>query len=169
MKRAMRSRNERGIALMLCLFALLLLTTIGAGLMVMANTETSVNSNYRSSLQAYYASKAGLEEARERLRFGNTYSIAQLPNTIPATSYGANQVGLVYILNTPDSGNDPVAPWDSTNRYFDDEFCSEPFVTGTPPLTTPLVAPSYAGTPCSSTQAPPAGSYTTLTSYRPGL
>lgn len=94
MKSIRSSRNERGIALMMCLFALLLLTTIGAGLMFMANTETSVNYNYRSSIEAYYSSKAGLEEGRERIRFGNAYSIAP-PTIIPSTT---NSGGIIYIL-----------------------------------------------------------------------
>jgi Tfp pilus assembly protein PilX len=50
------------------LFALVLLTGLGLGLMQMTDTETGINSNFRAEMQAYYASKAGLEEARERLR-----------------------------------------------------------------------------------------------------
>lgn len=162
MKSIRSSRNERGIALMMCLFALLLLTTIGAGLMFMANTETSVNYNYRSSIEAYYSSKAGLEEGRERIRFGNAYSIAP-PTIIPSTT---NSGGIIYILNTPTTSDDPVKPWDATNRYFDDELCNEPFLSGTT-STLGFPLPVY-GVPCGSTKAPPSGSYTTATSNDPG-
>jgi len=161
MKRRTGSRNERGIALLLCLFALLLLTTIGAGLMYMANLETSVNYNYRSAMQAYYASKAGLEEARDRIRFGNSYTVAP-PVVMPSTS---NVAGIIYILNTPDSSGDPVKPWDSSNRYFDDELCNEPFFSGT---TNALGFTPVYGVPCGASQAPPSGSYTTVTSNDPG-
>jgi len=126
------AHRERGVAMLLCLFALMILTSIGLGLMYMSNMETGINSNFRSSLDAYYASKAGLEEARDRLRFGfASYSVAP-PTGLPSTS---NPKGVVYILN-PSSGSDPVKPWDATNAYFDDELCQEAFPglgLGTPP------------------------------------
>ena len=117
------ANRERGVAMLLCLFALMILTSIGLGLMYMSNMETGINSNFRSSLDAYYASKAGLEEARDRLRFGFlNYSIA-LPTGLPTT---ANPKGVIYLLN-PTGGSDPVKPWDTTNAYFDDELCQEGF------------------------------------------
>jgi Tfp pilus assembly protein PilX len=41
------STGERGIALIGVLFALLLLTVIGLGMMYSTNMETSINYNYR--------------------------------------------------------------------------------------------------------------------------
>ncbi|PYX64148.1 MAG: hypothetical protein DMG74_14470 [Acidobacteria bacterium] len=41
--------NERGIALLMVLLALLLLSAIGMGMMYMSDTETSINGNYRRS------------------------------------------------------------------------------------------------------------------------
>ena len=67
--------SQRGVAMFICLFALMLLTAVGMALMYAGDTETSINSNFRSAQAAYYAAKAGLEEGRERLRYGNTYSI----------------------------------------------------------------------------------------------
>ena len=121
-KAACPKRGEQGIALMLCLFAVLLLTSIAAGLMFMSNSETSVNSNYRSSIQTYYFAKAGIEEARERMRVGSTNYVAP-PSGLPSTT---NANGIVYILNTQDTSGDSVEPWNGGNRYFDDELCSEP-------------------------------------------
>ena len=60
--------GQEGIALLLCMFSLLLLTGIALGLIYMGDTETRVNDNFRSSQQAYFAARAGLEEARDRMR-----------------------------------------------------------------------------------------------------
>lgn len=136
-----RRKSQRGVAMFICLFALMLLTAIGMALMYAGDTETSINANFRSAQAAYYAAKAGLEEGRERLRYGNTYSIpwggapanllTQLPNTV-------NGLGVVYILN-PQPG-DVIQPWNPANRYFDDQLCHENYVgLGLP--ATPLSMP----------------------------
>ncbi len=158
-------RGERGIAMMMCLFALLLLTTIAMGLMFMANTETTVNANYRVATQAFYGSKAGLEEARERLRFGNSYSITP-PMGIPSAS---NPNGILYILNTQSVSNDSVAPWigSTANRYMDDEMCNEPFFTSSDNSLFSGFTPTI-GVPCDINHVPPSGSYSSFTSFDPG-
>ena len=159
-----RDKNERGIALMLCLFALLLLTTIGLGLMFMANMETSVNYNYRAAQQAYYASKAGLEEARERLRFGNTYSIAP-PTSTPTAG---NATGILYILNTPSASGDDVDPGSSSNAYYDDELCQEQFFTSAGVNSLFSGFSPTIGIPCDTGHLPPSGTFATYTSIDPG-
>jgi Tfp pilus assembly protein PilX len=75
MKYQTRNR-ERGVALFFSIFALLLLTAIGAALIFMASTETSVNSNYRQEQMAYFAAKAGVEEARARMMQSDPTSVA---------------------------------------------------------------------------------------------
>src|SRR5229473_3470562 len=77
-------RKERGMALILVLLTLLLLSAIGLGMMYMSDTETAVNSNYRDTQLAFFAMRAGLEEARDRMR---TNSIAPLP--LPTAMPGA--------------------------------------------------------------------------------
>src|ERR1700751_1501208 len=57
-------KSQRGIAMMVALLALLLLAAIGMGIMFMADTENSVNNNYRDSQKAYFAARAGAEQAR---------------------------------------------------------------------------------------------------------
>jgi Tfp pilus assembly protein PilX len=64
------SLQQRGIALIMALLTLLLLSAIGLSILFMVNTETGVNYNFRSSQQAYYGAKAGVEEGRTRLRGG---------------------------------------------------------------------------------------------------
>jgi len=64
-------KSERGVALFIAIFALLLISVVAMALMVMAGTESSLNSNYKTSVQAFYDAKAGAEEARGRLWAGN--------------------------------------------------------------------------------------------------
>lgn len=113
--------SQRGMALLMCMFALMLLSAVGLGLMFMSDTETSVNYNYRSSQQGYYASKAGLEELRERMRYGNANSITP-PSVMPSS---LSSSGVIYIINS--DGGTAVQPWSSSNAYFDDELCHENF------------------------------------------
>jgi Tfp pilus assembly protein PilX len=136
MKRATGSspaRQERGVALIVALFALLLLSAIAMGMMFMANTEISVNSNYKDGQSAYFASRAGLEEARIRIMndaTGGTPMGVAMPTVAPATmpSAGGGPAGptwgLTYILN-PLAG-EPVQPW-AAGKYMDTQFCKEQY------------------------------------------
>lgn len=115
-----KSNSERGMALILVLFALMLLTAVGLALMYMTTTETGIDNNFRSEQQAYYASKAGLEEARERLRQNAPNAITP-PTVMPSTS---NAAGVIYIIN-PASASESITPWTAGSTYFDDELCHE--------------------------------------------
>ena len=71
----MRKRNSRnpgnkesGIALLIVLMALFLIAAVGMGMIFMANTETSINQNYRDTQTAFFAMRGGLEEMRDRMR-----------------------------------------------------------------------------------------------------
>src|SRR6185312_11418617 len=163
-----QAKSERGMALIVVLFALMLLTAIGLGLMYMTTTETGIDSNFRSEQQAYYASKAGLEEARDRLRYdpcpgcaGAYSNNAQYDITsfnfsapppqpsgwaLPTTAPLANTGSVVYIVNSSGAG-DPVTPWAPNTPYFDDELCHENFtglglVATAPTVPCPQVAPA---------------------------
>src|SRR5512146_3253974 len=108
-----KSNRERGMALIVVLFALMLLTAVGLGLMYMTTTETGIDSNFRSEVQAYYASKAGLEEGRERLRKFAPNAITP-PTLMPSTT---NPGGVIYIIN-PSGPGDSVTPWVAGSTYF---------------------------------------------------
>ena len=49
------------------LFALMLMSVIGLGIMYSNNMETLVNFNYRDKQGAFYSALAGLQEARQRI------------------------------------------------------------------------------------------------------
>jgi hypothetical protein len=130
-----KSNSERGMALILVLFALMLLTAVGLGLMYMTTTETGIDNNFRSEQQAYYASKAGLEEGRERLRKYAPNAITP-PTVMPSTS---NAGGVIYIIN-PASASESITPWVAGSTYFDDELCHENY-SGLGLSSTPLTVP----------------------------
>ena len=113
-------RNERGMALLLVLLTLLLLSAIGLGMMYMSDTETLVNGNYRDTQLAFFAMRAGLEETLDRMR-SNSIAPVTLPTAMPGA---ANSV--LYIIN-PAGATDVVDPKNTANAYFDDEFCHETF------------------------------------------
>jgi len=142
-----RRADERGIALLLALLALLLLSAVGLGMMYMSNTETTINTNYRDSQLAFFAMRAGLEEARDRMRNNATGPLA-LPTTMPATPNS-----ILYVTN-PAGAADVVDPKavgaTSQTPYFDDELCHENF-PGTLLLANPgLNVPCAAGPPAGS-------------------
>ena len=90
--------------MLVALFALLLLSVVGLGMMYSTNMETAINSNYRDKQKAMYAAMAGLQEARDRLR---PYDLTQAvptgrivaPSALPSLSAG----DVIYIIN-PQSG-----------------------------------------------------------------
>jgi hypothetical protein len=64
---AARARDERGIALIIALFATILLTALGVALVLLTTTETMITANYRDSQQTLYAADAGVETAMQDL------------------------------------------------------------------------------------------------------
>lgn len=99
MKRNVKTNNqESGIAMIAALFALLLLTAIAVGMMYMANSETQINANFKSSERAFWGARAGLEEARARLYTGKAGSgdlVALAPAVLPGNA------GSVLYLTRP--------------------------------------------------------------------
>src|SRR5437867_7045014 len=126
--------RERGVALIVTLFALLLLTVIGMGMLVSAGTEGTIHANYRDKQTAQFGAMAGLQEGRDRIQPA-TLNITP-PNDLPSLTNGQ----VIYIIN-PKNG-EIVAPWDAdpTNMYRDTELCQENMLGLTP---TP-------GVPCST-------------------
>ena len=60
-------RNERGIALIVALMSMLLLTALGLGLVMTTMSETMIAGNYRDSSEALYAADAGVERVMQDL------------------------------------------------------------------------------------------------------
>jgi hypothetical protein len=126
MAKTMRNR-ERGMALLLTLFALLLLSAIGLFMVMSSNTETRIDANYGSSLRAYYAARSGLEEVRDRIKYPSS-SPGGLADLLPQDVAG-NPGGVLYVLNP--SPGETVDPAELTSAYFDDDLCHD-YNSGTP-------------------------------------
>ena len=139
-------QGEQGIALLVAVFALLMVTSIAIGMMFLTDTETAVNSNFRDEQTGYYASKAGLEEARDRMRW-NAGTGVTINSSLPSAKPGAAG-GVLYITNP--TGSETVAPWTSTNAYYDDEICKEVSCSGG---SVPPTSGWYASTSSISTYA----------------
>lgn len=117
-----RRRSEQGIALLIAIFVLLLISVVAIALLVSSGTETALGANYRSSSTVYYAALAGLEEARGRLLPKNpNYFGASVIS--PTTSFPLGQT--LYVINRGSSPLENIAPWDSSNSYYDKEYYSE--------------------------------------------
>jgi len=138
-------KSEQGVALFIAIFALLLISVVALALMVMAGTESSLNSNYKSSVQAFYDARAGVEEARGRLWSKHPNSISGL--IIPPAT-GVMPVGQVAYIRNP-AGAEVVDPTDmsAANIYADRQYAAE--WGGNPPTTATMIASLWpqAGVP----------------------
>src|SRR5438874_104947 len=113
-------RSEKGISLMLSIFALVMLTAIAIGMMYMSATETSINSNFKAEETAYFAARAGVEEVRDRMLTTNPNTIsALLPTNLPNVGGG-----VLYIVQNGVTGAN-ITNFASTNPLVDDEFCHD--------------------------------------------
>lgn len=62
-----RLDNEDGTALILALMSMMLLTALGATVMMVSRTETAIANNYRNSQEALYAADAAIERVVQDL------------------------------------------------------------------------------------------------------
>jgi hypothetical protein len=121
--------REKGVALMIAMILLLLITALAFGVIVMSNTENSINTNFKAAETEYFAARAGVEEGRNRL-LPNMTDQNGTPITLVAPflpSAPPDQGGtILYILNgvtlaqvmTPSTTASP-------NPYFDDQLCHD--------------------------------------------
>src|ERR1051326_5335308 len=121
-------KHQRGVAMIVALLCLGLLAAIGTALMFMADTENSVNNNYRDSQKAYFAARAGAETVRMQLTSGGALNTSANALTMPLSLAGT---GIIYVKN-PTSGEsiDPTTAAGNTlaaNPYLDDQLCWEKY------------------------------------------
>jgi hypothetical protein len=117
-------RGETGIALLISIFILLLISVVAIALIVSAGTETSLAGNYRSSTGVYYAALAGIEEIRARLMPKNPNAFVNTdPTFLPAPGTPLAVCSVYYVLNP--LGSETVTPWVAGSTYADTEFGPE--------------------------------------------
>ena len=117
--------SEKGVALLISLFALMLISAVAISLVLMSGTGSAIDSNYRNSAKAFYSAYAGLEEARGRLAPASVRGADSILATLPSPM-GVNpvvQVQVQYILN-PAAGEN-VTPTVAGSAYADNEFGNE--------------------------------------------
>jgi hypothetical protein len=153
-----RKHRERGIALLVAIFVLLLVTAIGAGMILLTNTDLNISSNFRDEQTAFFAAKAGMEEVRDRFRTGSNGSLnASLPANLPG-----NANAFLYVLNP--ANNEADTPWITNgNAYPDTEVCSEITNMGLACAGNPAVPPGggwYTQTTANAAYAPASGPLT---------
>jgi Tfp pilus assembly protein PilX len=57
--------SERGVALVIALLAMLLMSALGMALMLVSDTESAIGGNYRDSVEASYVADAGIERVMQ--------------------------------------------------------------------------------------------------------
>ncbi len=121
-----KRRPQAGAALLIAIFALLLISVVAIALVVSQGTDSALTGNYRTSTSAYYAGIAGLEEGRGRLLWKNAN---YLGNSFPSlfTPGGApyfQVTDVVYLIN-PANGEtvDPTSA--NPAQYPDNEYQTE--------------------------------------------
>ncbi len=157
-------QEERGVALLLTIFGLLLLTAVAAAMMFSSDSETLISLNYRDSQVASYSAFSALQEARDRIhpQFGDLAMAGYLPTNTPD---GGGYV--LYIVNPNTANNETVAsiaPWNyngGNNPYFDQELCQENMFNG-------IVYKGTPGVACTGAAAVPSNACTSVTAAGAG-
>ena len=77
--------SERGVALVIALMAMLLMTALGMALMLVSETESMIGANYRDSVEASYVADAGIERVmQDVLSIPDWNAILASPDNIQA-------------------------------------------------------------------------------------
>jgi hypothetical protein len=113
-----RRRDEAGIALVLALLSLMLLTFLGLGLAATTSTELQIANNYRWSQQAFYNAEAGLEIAKKVLEEADWDVVVPAARTDgggdPLTWWGFSGTGgddTLTPYETPAAGSRDYESW----------------------------------------------------------
>jgi hypothetical protein len=131
-----RQRSQAGVALLIAIFVLMLISVTAIALIISSGTETALAGNYRSSASTYYAALAGIEEARGRLLpsnpdyLGPTLALLGTPLPLGKVLYIRNPLP-GEIVNPTDLGNPSTYP---DNEYVS-EFAGTPYATPTAQFT----------------------------------
>jgi hypothetical protein len=154
-RRRMRRPRESGAAMLIAIFALLLISVVAIALVVSTGTDSSLAGNYRTATTAYYAGVAGLEEGRGRLlwknpdyiNISNSYPNLLSPNGAP--TWSLTQV--LYITN-PASG-ETVDPTSANPANYPDTEYGQEFAWGLSGATVQQI-PSVSPVPSVSLPGP---------------
>ena len=101
--------GERGVALIIALLMLLVISALAASVIFVTNTDVWASGNYRTLIQARYAAEAGAQTAANWLSYTYTApaNTANLNLTVTPVTYNANPV--LLSAQTGVTGNYPDA------------------------------------------------------------
>jgi len=117
--------DERGIALVLALFLMSIMSVLGASMMFLSQTETYASMNYRTMSQARYAAETGIQKASNFLLDSSQYAIpgsvadplSKYDRTVSPVTYNGQPV--VLSATSAQASNYPVgAVRDAFNNAF---------------------------------------------------
>ncbi len=108
-----RRNDEAGIALVLALLSLMLLTFLGLALAATTSTELQIANNYRWSQQAFYNAEAGIEIAKKVL--GTADWATALPTLRTTPWYGYS--------GSPGDGTTLTPPTGGADRDYESSAC----------------------------------------------
>lgn len=119
-----RRQAQRGAAIVIAIFTLMLISVVATAMILMADSETALKGNYKAAMQAFYDAKAGLEEARGRLWVNSPNSNGITSCVFPGG--GSMPMGQVCYIVNPAAGEtvDPTN-LDPANPYADFEYQQE--------------------------------------------
>src|SRR5579862_2740576 len=101
--------NQRGIALVIVIFALLVLTTLAAAIIFTTQTEVQTTGNYKSITQARYAAEAGAQRAINWFTY--SYTLPSTLSSFDMTKYPVQYSNQPVVLSAMDgvNGNYPTS------------------------------------------------------------
>jgi len=108
--------EEAGIALLLTLFVIFILSGLAVSLILLTDSEIRLERSMEAQANAYYAGLAGLEEARGRLN-------PSAPDPITITLLPTAVTQVLYLVNS--STADPVQPTNTASPYYDYAYVRE--------------------------------------------
>jgi type II secretory pathway pseudopilin PulG len=114
--RAKLLRGEAGIALLVALAVILILSGLALSMVSLTTSQTQLAKTMENQTKVYYAALAGVEEARGRLDPAAPDALS--PSSLPTA---VNQV--VYLVNG--TTQDPVQPTNTASAYYDTEYARE--------------------------------------------
>lgn len=120
-----RLTNEQGTALIIALMSTMLLTALGAVVVMVSNTEVTISGNYRNSQEALYAADAAVERVVQELLMIPRWNDILEGNTVSAFIDGTTgdtkalpaggQINLATASNTLNAEYQTANLWGANN------------------------------------------------------
>src|SRR5690242_20262882 len=110
-----RQKDDRGVALILVLLAMLVLSVLAASIVFTARSETFASQNYKLDTQADYLAKAGIQRAINWLRSSHYRAVTEAEAN---TYYQVSSTGAPYNLYTSNTSQVTCISSCTTNNAY---------------------------------------------------